>query len=95
MKLVRRVVTRWNSDLAAVRSHNRLKNPVQRFTGQALNKCGAFALSKTQWHLSQQLEYLLAVRTSEPACSLIQTDYSIAFRAADSQILHLRCTAHC
>jgi hypothetical protein len=59
--LVRRVATRWNSELAAVRSHITLGNPVQRLTGQASNKVAAYRLTTPQWDLSRHLAGLLAV----------------------------------
>jgi hypothetical protein len=62
--LVRRVVTRWNSDLAALRSHITLENPVQRLTGQTSNKVSAYRLTSDQWELARHLADLLAVSTS-------------------------------
>jgi hypothetical protein len=61
-KLVRRVVTRWNSDLDAIRSHTYLMHHVQRFTAQdSDHKLNAFRLTHAQWDLARHLEDLLAV----------------------------------
>jgi hypothetical protein len=62
--LVRRVATRWNSELAAVRSHIALENPVQRLTGQTSNKVAAYRLTESQWDLSRHLAGLLLVCSS-------------------------------
>jgi hypothetical protein len=62
--LVRCVATQWNSELAAVRSHIALKNPVQRLTGQTSNKVAAYRLTNSQWDLSRHLAGLLLVRNS-------------------------------
>jgi hypothetical protein len=73
LRLTRRVATRWNADLACVRTHNRLENSVQAFTGQSSNKCSAYRLSPVQWSLARHLEDLLEASHPRAALVMIMT----------------------
>ncbi|KIO18119.1 hypothetical protein M407DRAFT_48995, partial [Tulasnella calospora MUT 4182] len=70
--LDRRVPTRWNSDLAAVRAHVFFERQVRRLTAsdEALQQ---FALSDDQWKLAKELADVLQI-FEEPTNYLSQSE---------------------
>lgn len=75
--LIRRVPTRWNSDLACLASHIEFETPVKQLTSSdsSLKK---FALSEAQWVLAKQLTEVLEV--SLPKCFSICPSSELASR---------------
>jgi hypothetical protein len=59
--LVRRVSTRWNSDLTCLSTHVFFKTPVQQLTSDTSNKLDAYRFNDAQWKLAEQLIDVLEV----------------------------------
>ncbi|KAI0045690.1 hypothetical protein FA95DRAFT_1543462 [Auriscalpium vulgare] len=58
-RLARRVPTRWNSDLACLKSHVELRKAVEQLTGDRTLGLTAFRLTDAQWELVDDLMEVL------------------------------------
>lgn len=68
--LDRRVPTRWNSDLAAIRAHVYFERQVRRLTASD-DSLKPFALSEDQWRLAKELSQVLEVSGLEANYALL------------------------
>jgi hypothetical protein len=76
--LVRRMVTRWNTDLECIRSHVYFRPAVKLLTADHDLSLKRYELTNTQWDLADKLASELKVRYLN-ICSLIyiNPDFSI------------------
>lgn len=66
--LVRRVPTRWNSDLNCLLSHIHFREIVEQLTATPSLNLRAYALTADQWKMAEDLCEILLVRDSLLFC---------------------------
>jgi hypothetical protein len=62
--LDQRVLTRWNSDFACLKTHMSFEKEIRLFTSQEANGLQIYALTTMQWKLAKQLIPVLEVPTT-------------------------------